>query len=339
LTDHPVQPEPILQALQRHEVEYVIIGGFAAQLHGDSSPTRGIDLVPRVTEDSLRRLGAALNEVRATEWIAGRDYPVPVRLDRSRLTGTGSMLLHCPYGQIGVYPTLIAFPHGWEQLYPASQTRSAYGMDVRVAALPDLLRSYQTSTWAKYRPRIERLTDIQRTIDRDGPLDPYQPSSARGRATGDPVVALMAAEQLARLFDDARPALAYARRALLRAADEADYGDPGVARQHLGAAVRSLRECHQHLQPLITRSGVLQPGSDADSLLVRRAIDELTITAEHCGRAIHPSGRGELRDLLVDARLHAASADSHLEQLHIQLERTARSFVLDRLGRGDTGRQ
>jgi hypothetical protein len=339
VTDHPVQPEPILQALQLHHVDYVLIGGFAAQLHGDPHPTRGIDLVPRITEENLRGLGAALNEVRATEWIAGRDYPIPVRLDRSRLTGTGSMLLHCPHGQIGVYPTLIAFPHGWEQLRQTSQTRAAYGMDLRVAALPDLLRCYQTSTWAKYRPRIERLNDIQRTIHRDGPLDPYQPSTARGRATSDPVVALIAAEQLARLFDDARPALAYARRALLRAADEADYGDPGVARQHLGAAVRSLRECHHYLEPLITRSGLRQPGSDSDSMLVRRAIDELTITAEHCGRAIHPSGRGDLRDLLVDARLHAASADSHLEQLQIQLERTARSFALDRLGRGDTGRQ
>jgi hypothetical protein len=338
VTDHPVQPEPILHALQRHQLEYVIIGGFAAQLHGDPHPTRGIDFVPRITEDNLRRLGAALNEVRASEWIAGRDYPVPVRLDRSRLTGTGAMLLHCPHGQIGVYPTLIAFPGGWEQLHLTSQTRSAYGMDLRVAALPDLLRSYQTSTWAKYRPRIERLTDIQRSTDRDGPFDPYQPT-ARGRATSDPVVALIAAEQLARLFDDARPALAYARRALLRAADEADYGNPAVARQHLGAAVRSLRECHNYLEPLITRNGAIQPGSDADAVLVRRAIDELTITAEHCGRAIHPSGRGELRDLLVDARLHAASADSHLEQLHIQLERTARSFILDRLGRGDTGRQ
>jgi hypothetical protein len=338
VTDNPVQPEPILRALQRHQVEYVLIGGFAAQLHGDTHPTRGIDLVPSATEDNLRRLGAALNEVRATEWIAGRDYPVPIRLDRSRLTGTGSMLLHCPHGQIGVYPTLIAFPDGWNQLHPTSQPRFAYGMQLRVAALPDLLRSYQTSTWAKYRSRIERLTDIQRTVYRDGPLDPYQPSMARARAGSDPVVALMAADHLARLFDDARPALAYARRALLRAADEADYGNPAVAQQHLGAAVRSLRECHHHLEPLNGRSGSIQPGGDADSLLIRRAIDELTITAEHCGRAIHPSGRGDLRDLLVDARMHAASADSHLDQLQIQLERTARSFTLDRSSRGDTGR-
>ena len=52
------------------------------------------------------------------------------------------------------------------------------------------------------------------------------------------------------------------------------------------------------------------------------------------------SGRDEVRDLLIEARLHAATADNHLELLQIQLERVARGWERDELSReGGRGRE
>src|SRR5437867_5655828 len=56
-------PYGILQALERHRVKYVLIGGFARVLQGTEELTRGIDIVPSVRDENLRRLDAAIREV------------------------------------------------------------------------------------------------------------------------------------------------------------------------------------------------------------------------------------------------------------------------------------
>lgn len=35
----PFHAGPMLEALNRHQVQYVVIGGYAAQIHGASRPT------------------------------------------------------------------------------------------------------------------------------------------------------------------------------------------------------------------------------------------------------------------------------------------------------------
>lgn len=57
--------EPILAVLERHGVEYVIVGGYAARMHGSARPTRDIDVTPATTVENLDRLSAALRELDA----------------------------------------------------------------------------------------------------------------------------------------------------------------------------------------------------------------------------------------------------------------------------------
>ena len=60
-------PYGVLQALDRHDVSYVVIGAFARVLQGTEEITRGIDIVPSTREDNLRKLDAALREMNASE--------------------------------------------------------------------------------------------------------------------------------------------------------------------------------------------------------------------------------------------------------------------------------
>ena len=52
----------IVEVLNRHRVDYVIIGGFAAELHAVAGlpSTRDIDVCPSVEHDNLERLSASL---------------------------------------------------------------------------------------------------------------------------------------------------------------------------------------------------------------------------------------------------------------------------------------
>src|SRR5580765_5321751 len=58
-------PYAVLQALDRRRVKYVVIGAFARVLQGTEELTRGLDIVPSLRGDNLRRLDEALEEIHA----------------------------------------------------------------------------------------------------------------------------------------------------------------------------------------------------------------------------------------------------------------------------------
>src|SRR6059058_2987292 len=60
-------PYAILQALEDHRVQYVLIGGFARVLQGTEEITRGIDIVPSTRGDNLQRLDTAMQQLGATQ--------------------------------------------------------------------------------------------------------------------------------------------------------------------------------------------------------------------------------------------------------------------------------
>src|ERR1019366_5328448 len=64
-------PDEILRTLHRHRVEFVLIGGMAATLHGSDMVTFDLDVSPRSTKDNLERLASALRDLEAALRVAG----------------------------------------------------------------------------------------------------------------------------------------------------------------------------------------------------------------------------------------------------------------------------
>ena len=58
-------PIAALQALDRQRVAYVVVGGLGRVIHGSDELTDGLDIVPSLREENLRRLGLALDELDA----------------------------------------------------------------------------------------------------------------------------------------------------------------------------------------------------------------------------------------------------------------------------------
>ncbi|WP_204080053.1 hypothetical protein [Mycobacterium riyadhense] len=58
-------PGRIVETLGRHHVDYVLVGGYAAQLYGARRPTYDIDIAPSTALDNLQRLSRALRELGA----------------------------------------------------------------------------------------------------------------------------------------------------------------------------------------------------------------------------------------------------------------------------------
>lgn len=60
--------ESILRVLARHGVDFIVIGGVCANMHGAPLLTFDLDIVHDRKPDNLERLAAALKELRAYYW-------------------------------------------------------------------------------------------------------------------------------------------------------------------------------------------------------------------------------------------------------------------------------
>ena len=341
----PLDPGPVFATLDRHGVQYVVIGGIAAQLQGSSSATLGVDITPERSAFNLARVAAALTELQAREWVPGFGYPLQLPMDRRRLTGDRALLTHTAYGRVDVILAPHGFPHGFDELALCARDVAAYGKVLFVGDVDDLLRSHAAAGRSKDVEALSRLRSIKQSIAERGFLPPHELASPV-RAPAPEVGlqdALVASERLATVFDDIRPALANVRRELYRAVDEAMYGDDQAARtsiaraQHATSTVQvDIRRLCQELSPASRRSDLLYlQGRTSDSVadLVHQAGTEVAMGERLLASAASQgqlSGRDEARDLLIEARLHVATADNHLDLLQIHLEREARQWGRER---------
>ena len=63
----PFDPYALFAALDRERIGYVVIGGFARVVHGSAEITDGLDVVPSLHPENVRRLGRALDELGVDE--------------------------------------------------------------------------------------------------------------------------------------------------------------------------------------------------------------------------------------------------------------------------------
>ena len=73
------EPREILAVLDRHGVTYVLIGGYAALVHGSTLPTTDIDITPRRDRENLAKLVAALDELDARVRVSPDVEALPLR--------------------------------------------------------------------------------------------------------------------------------------------------------------------------------------------------------------------------------------------------------------------
>ena len=104
-------PERILAVLREHGVRYVLVGGFAAVIHGSPYVTTDLDVVPERSEENLRRLSEALRAMHARVWTEREPRGIRFEHDAASLASAET------YGQVrtvsaGVLllQVLVAYP-------------------------------------------------------------------------------------------------------------------------------------------------------------------------------------------------------------------------------------
>lgn len=94
----------LLRALLEHEVEFVLIGGFALGFHGAPRGTKDVDIVPDPSPANVARLWKALQVLDATpaEHADFRPEELPVPLTLEGLLEGSNWALHTRFGRLDV---------------------------------------------------------------------------------------------------------------------------------------------------------------------------------------------------------------------------------------------
>ncbi|MBI4607857.1 MAG: hypothetical protein HY726_02470 [Candidatus Rokubacteria bacterium] len=126
----------LAEFLDRHGVEFLVIGGQAAVLHGSPLPTFDIDLCYRRTAANLERLAAALKEIHPT--LRGAPPDLPFRLDARSLALGANFTFDTDLGPLDLFAWLE--PLGpYENLIERAEQMDLGSVRVSVIGLDDLI--------------------------------------------------------------------------------------------------------------------------------------------------------------------------------------------------------
>jgi hypothetical protein len=158
-------PLRALRVLNRHQVRYVLIGGFAAELLGAPLATNDLDICYDRPRDNLERLAAALHELEAELRVARVDEKLPFLLDAQTLAAGDSFMFRTAAGDLDV----LATPSGTSGYRDLAAKAIVFdlgrGLLVPVVDLGDLIRMKEASARPKDAAHLATLTALQEIVE------------------------------------------------------------------------------------------------------------------------------------------------------------------------------
>ena len=167
MPEHGFDPDQILRVLSEQGVEFVLIGGYAAALHGSNHLTFDIDITPSRAPSNLDRLSSALHELGARVRVEGIDGGLAFEHDGPSLARVDVWNLVTDAGDLD-----LSFEpsgtEGWPDLHRRALKVDLVGGITEVASLADIVRSKEAANRPKDQlalPALRRLLRLSRPSD------------------------------------------------------------------------------------------------------------------------------------------------------------------------------
>ena len=159
MTRPTVNYPEILKALRKRHVDFIIVGGVCAALHGAPLATFDLDLVHSREPQSLTGLWAALQDL-------GAHYRIPGRMDKkpgpSDLASAEHHMLMTRCGPLDLLGTFGQGRDYAQLLQDTVEMEIGPGLKLRVATLESLIKTKEASGLEKDRavlPVLRRLLE------------------------------------------------------------------------------------------------------------------------------------------------------------------------------------
>jgi hypothetical protein len=163
-TSRAFDPYDVFEALDRERVSYVVVGAFARVVHGSAETTRGLDIVPSLREENLRRLARALAELGAT---GPRGEP----LQPDALASADATAAQTQAGDVRIVPAPWG-TRGYDDLrIRAFRENLGRGIRPPIASVVDCVRMLAASERELDQERLQRL---RRLMELERQLVPHR---------------------------------------------------------------------------------------------------------------------------------------------------------------------
>lgn len=155
----PLNPACIFSVLATHKVDYILIGGLAAVLHGSTAMTNDADILPSPEPENVGRLSQALKDLNARLRVETSPDGIEFDPHPALISSMAMLNMNTRCGDLD----LTFSPAGIADYAEAARNSVVYELDglaVRVAALDDIIRSKEAAN----RPKDHATLPILRAL-------------------------------------------------------------------------------------------------------------------------------------------------------------------------------
>lgn len=158
------EPDELLLALTRAQVDFIVIGGVAVGVHGFIRATKDVDIVPNPAPQNLERLAQLLVELDAHQVGAGdfapEEFPYDPT-DPAQLAGGANFRMETKLGPLDImqWAAGIDAELAYTELAPAAITVNFRDIQIRVCELEHLRAMKHAAS------RPQDLEDLRRLAD------------------------------------------------------------------------------------------------------------------------------------------------------------------------------
>src|SRR6476620_54553 len=152
-----------LKTLTQRGVNFVVVGGYAATLHGSGYLTRDLDICYERTAENMARLVSALQPYHPS--LRGAPPDLPFIFDVKTLSQGMNFTLQTDFGAIDLLGRIDGVGE-FPDCARDAVAISSYGIECRVASLDALIRSKRAAGRAKdlnILPELEVLKEEMKT--------------------------------------------------------------------------------------------------------------------------------------------------------------------------------
>ena len=149
----------IIRILSEAGIDYVIVGGLAATIHGSARLTQDVDLVYARTDENIKRLVTALRP--HAPYLRGAPPGLPFEWNEATVKGGLNFTLTSDIGDIDLLGEIVG-GGDYRALLPHTLTVELFGYRCRCLDLPGLIRAKR----AAGRPRdLDALAELEALLE------------------------------------------------------------------------------------------------------------------------------------------------------------------------------